>query len=74
MKESKEMKGIELRTDAPVGGMLGHGVFCLELLYVLPMDLKYLCDRRTECGEQRRQSEGGCSVGSGGQQLPAHLS
>lgn len=37
--------------------MLGHGVSCFELLYVLPMDLRYLCGRRTECGEQRR-SEG----------------
>lgn len=59
-KDSKEMKGTDVQTDAPGGGMLGHGVSSLEL-YILPMDLRHPCGRRTEYGEQRKSSEGGCS-------------
>lgn len=45
-KDSKEMKGTDVQTDAPRGGMLGHGVSSLELLWY---------------GEKRRSIEGGCS-------------
>lgn len=58
-KDSKEVKGTELQTDDPAGGMLGHGVFCLELLYVLPMEPSI-----SVVGEQRVGSRGdGVRVG-----------
>lgn len=65
-KRFRGNEGFRTANRCPRGWEIWPCVFCLELFYVLPVDLKYLCDRRTECGEQRRRSEGGCSVAADG--------
>lgn len=65
-KRFKGNEGYRTAHRCPQGWDARPWSFCLELLYVLSTELKYLCGRRTECGEQRRRSEGGCSVAEGG--------
>lgn len=57
-KDSEEMKATALQTDAPEGAGFGHVFSALNVSMFCPWTSS---GRRTECGEQRRPSEGGCS-------------